>query len=78
MQIKRINHLCSAYPCHSGLEDCTFCYCPFYPCLKAELGSYIYSENLKKEVWSCENCNVVHKQKTVDKIFKLIRENTAL
>jgi len=70
---KRLNKACKYFPCHKGLEDCTFCYCPFYPCLDKKRGRYVYSK--KKAIWSCENCIWIHKKKVVDKIFKLLRRS---
>jgi threonine-phosphate decarboxylase len=26
------NRECNYYPCHFESQDCTFCFCPFYPC----------------------------------------------
>ena len=71
---KRLNKACKYFPCHKGLEDCTFCYCPFYPCLDKKRGKHVYSKK-NKAIWSCENCNWIHKKKVVDKIFDLIRKN---
>ena len=73
--IQRINKACSYFPCHKGLEDCTFCYCPFYPCADEGLGQRIYSQKLNKYVWSCVNCSWIHQRKTVERIFRLIRKN---
>ncbi len=73
--IQRTNQACKYFPCHQDLEDCTFCYCPFYPCREEGLGKYVYSSRLKKKVWSCKSCNWIHQIKTVDRIYRLIREN---
>ena len=73
--IQRVNQACSYFPCHEDLEDCTFCYCPFYPCQEEGLGCYVYSSRLKKKVWSCKSCNWIHQIKTVDRIYNLIREH---
>lgn len=73
--IERLNKACKFFPCHTGLEDCTFCYCPFYPCLDDSLGRFIHSPKLKKDIWSCEDCNWIHKKRVVDEIFSFIREN---
>lgn len=69
----RLNRHCAYFPCHECLEDCTFCYCPFYPCLNERLGRYVYSRRLKKNIWSCANCGWIHKTRVVDNIFGLIR-----
>ncbi len=73
--IKRLNKACKYFPCHTGLEDCTFCYCPFYPCRDEKKGIFIYPAKHKKGVWSCEFCNWIHKRKVVENIFTLIRKN---
>lgn len=70
-EILRLNKACKFFPCHTGLEDCTFCYCPFYPCGNAHRGTYI-SVKGRKKIWSCKDCNWIHKKKVVDKIFSLI------
>jgi len=71
-KIMRVNKSCPYFPCHSGLEDCAFCYCPFYPCGNKRLGKYIITKERIK-VWSCKDCSWIHKKKVVDKIFHLIR-----
>lgn len=71
--INRTNTFCKYFPCHEGLEDCAFCYCPLYPCKDENRGEYVYSGKTKKKVWSCEHCNWIHKKKIVDKIFKEIK-----
>ncbi|HAH20798.1 MAG TPA: hypothetical protein DCL49_07860 [Candidatus Omnitrophica bacterium] len=73
--IRRINKACRYFPCHKNLEDCTFCYCPFYPCADEKLGQYVYSRKLEKNIWSCKDCTWIHARKTVDRIYKLIRTN---
>ncbi len=73
--IQRVNQACSYFPCHEHLEDCTFCFCPFYPCQEEGLGKYVYSSRLNKKVWSCKSCNWIHQRKTVDRIYRLIREH---
>lgn len=73
--IQRVNKSCSYFPCHKKLEDCTFCYCPFYPCQDEKLGRYIYSTKRKKKIWSCHECSWIHKRKTVDRIYTCIKAN---
>jgi len=69
--VKRINKVCGSYPCHKKLEDCTFCYCPFYPCNDDTLGKYIGKG--KKKVWDCSECTWIHKKDTVDTLLNNIR-----
>ena len=53
---------CEYYPCHSHPQNCTFCYCPFYPCGDPSTGGHWIKE---KNVWSCEDCQWIHEDETV-------------
>lgn len=78
MNALRINKECSSYPCHKDLEDCTFCYCPFYPCMNKENGGKmltVYQGTTKCKIWDCSECNLVHKKEFVDKAYEIIKEN---
>jgi len=70
---KRTNKACKYFPCHSKLQDCTFCYCPFYPCEDKKRGKYLAPPHEK--IWSCKNCSWIHQTKIVDKIFDLIKKS---
>ncbi len=70
----RLNRHCAYFPCHDGLEDCIFCYCPFYPCKDKNAGRYIITRDNQK-IWSCKDCNWIHKKKVVDKIFNMVRDS---
>jgi len=72
-RIKRVNKSCAYFPCHKGLEDCTFCYCPFYPCRNPKLGKNIFIQNKNLHIWSCQDCAWIHKKSIVDNILKPIR-----
>lgn len=71
-RILRINIACKYFPCHEGLEDCVFCYCPYYPCKDKERGKYTKVGN--KRVWDCTECVWIHKKETVDWIFDIIKQ----
>jgi Zn-finger protein len=74
--ISRANKACKYFPCHKNLEDCTFCYCPFYPCLnETRGGEFIYSKKTEKRIWSCQNCSWIHQRNITDKILSIIRKN---
>lgn len=54
---------CEYYPCHFPGHDCTFCFCPFYPCLDSLTGGrYVISRKTGKYVWSCKKCDWIHKK----------------
>lgn len=81
MNTSRINKSCSSYPCHKDLEDCTFCYCPYYPCEDFSSGGRyltIYDGTGKHKIWDCTQCVLPHKKEFVDEIYKLIKENKKL
>ena len=54
---------CKYYPCHFSGQDCTFCYCPFYPCLNYDMGGEIKVSSNGKLVWSCMDCWLIHDKK---------------
>lgn len=65
------NKLCKFFPCHDGLEDCTFCFCPFYPCEDESTGGRnIISEKSGKKLWSCINCVFPHLKENTQEILK--------
>jgi len=72
--ISRLNKNCGYFPCHEGLGDCTFCYCPFYPCGDKHKGRYVVTKD-NRNIWSCKDCNWIHKKKVVDKIFRMLRRD---
>ncbi len=62
---------CEYYPCHFSGHDCTFCFCPFYPCLDGLTGGrYVASKKTGKEVWSCKRCDWIHKKDVVESILR--------
>lgn len=50
-----------------GLEDCEFCYCPFYPCEDESRGGY-WKDTPKGRIWACERCTYVHRIEVVEQI----------
>ncbi len=70
---------CEYYPCHQHPQNCTFCYCPFYPCGDSSTGGkWIKGKN----VWSCLDCLWIHEDKTVEcilpKLQKILKETDDL
>ena len=52
---------CEFYPCHHfSDQDCTHCFCPLYPCRDEELGHFVITRRGKR-VWTCIDCQLVHK-----------------
>ncbi len=54
------NKECPYHPSHFKGQDCTFCYCPFYPCNDEDLGCDIKSRN-DKDIWCCTDCLFIHR-----------------
>ena len=54
------NTSCEYHPCHYRGQDCTYCYCPFYPCNDPDLGKNI--ESKKGDIWDCSNCLFIHQK----------------
>ncbi|MDR3206400.1 MAG: cobyric acid synthase [Candidatus Methanoplasma sp.] len=51
---------CPYHPCHFIGQDCTFCFCPFYPCNDADLGDNITGRGGNK-IWQCTYCLLIHR-----------------
>ncbi len=62
------NYECKYYPCHFYGQDCTFCYCPFYPCLIYDLGGELILTD-DGYVWSCKGCTWVHEKEIAEEII---------
>ena len=58
---------------YSTVEDCTWCYCPFYPCKDKSLGEYITSSRTGKKVWSCKNCGWIHHKDVAQKVLDQLK-----
>jgi threonine-phosphate decarboxylase len=66
---------CEYRPCHEELEDCTFCYCPFYPCYEPDTGGYeVISQRTGLPVWACNNCILPHLSKNAHTILNELLE----
>ncbi len=62
------NYECKYYPCHFEGQDCSFCFCPFYPCFIYELG--MLKKTTKGYVWSCKECNWIHEKEVVERVLE--------
>ena len=52
---------CEYHPCHFKGQDCTFCYCPFYPCNDPDLGNMLTGKR-GNEIWACSDCLLIHRK----------------
>jgi len=71
------NKKCAYFPCHSNLEDCTFCFCPLYPCEDVSRGGYwLISDKIEGgKVWACEKCVWIHTKENVKNILENYESN---
>ena len=60
------NRRCNYYPCHYDGQDCTFCYCPFYPCNDKEVGGEEIISRNGTPVWSCMHCHFMHSEDSAE------------
>lgn len=61
---------CEYYPCHFAGQDCTFCFCPFYPCKNTRTGGELIHRSTGGTVWSCAGCDLIHKAQIADRVLK--------
>jgi precorrin-3B C17-methyltransferase len=66
--------MCKYYPCHFDGQDCTFCFCPFYPCGDDSKGRWIIKKDTNEKVWDCSPCRWVHEEEFVGKIIKRLKD----
>jgi len=64
---------CQYHPCHFDGQDCSWCFCPFYPCHRPELGATVVSKRSGEPVWSCVDCEFLHRQDVSRAARELIR-----
>lgn len=64
---------CPYHPSHFIGQECTFCYCPFYPCRDPLLGKSIISKR-GGDIWDCSDCLFIHRTEPVEFIMNEIRE----
>ncbi|MCL7414548.1 MAG: threonine-phosphate decarboxylase CobD [ANME-2 cluster archaeon] len=63
---------CEYYPCHFEGQDCTFCFCPFYPCMDERTGGHMVERRTGGEVWSCAGCDLVHRPDVANSILEAL------
>jgi threonine-phosphate decarboxylase len=63
---------CEYYPCHFEGQDCTFCFCPFYPCEDVRVGGESVKRVTGGTVWSCAKCSIIHRGDIADKALSAL------
>jgi len=62
---------CEYHPCHHKGQDCTYCYCPFYPCNDASLGKAIDPDG--KNIWDCSDCLFIHQKNVCEYVSSEVK-----
>lgn len=65
---------CEYYPCHFEGQNCTFCFCPFYPCENEKTGGKWIQNSRGGRVWSCVDCHIVHKTEIARQILDCLMQ----
>ena len=65
---------CPYHPSHFRNQECTFCYCPFYPCEDPDLGEVTESLKIGK-IWNCTYCNFIHRKDVASYVHGRLRES---
>ncbi|AMK13736.1 cobyric acid synthase CbiP [methanogenic archaeon mixed culture ISO4-G1] len=65
------NHECPYHPAHFRGQDCSFCYCPFYPCNDTTFGWELQGRH--GPVWNCSDCLFIHRPEVVSFIYSEIK-----
>jgi len=60
--MQRLN--CENFPCHSPEQDCSLCFCPFYPCRDERTGG-----RERNGSWCCENCLIIHRSSVAEMVM---------
>ena len=64
------NHECPYHPAHFTGQDCSFCYCPFFPCNDTTFGWELQGRH--GPVWNCSDCLFIHRTPVVKFIYSEI------
>lgn len=67
------NLSCPYHPSHFKGQDCTFCYCPFYPCEDPDFGNFIESRH-GKQIWNCTDCLFIHRTEVCKFVLAKMKE----
>lgn len=63
---------CEYYPCHFEGQDCTFCFCPFYPCEDKRTGGELVQRPTGGSVWSCAKCSLIHEGEIAGRVLEAL------
>ena len=76
--VERSRVACEYYPCHFEGQDCTFCFCPFYPCEDTRTGGEYITRASGSKVWSCMKCDLPHRPEVAKRLLDEFLKGTDL
>ena len=65
---------CDYYPCQFTGQDCTWCFCPFYPCKDEETGGEFVKTKASGHIWSCSECYWTHNAEVAEALLESFRK----
>ncbi len=65
---------CEYYPCHFTGQDCTWCFCPFYPCEDEHVGGNWVEKEDGSRIWGCSKCYWIHDPKVAKELLEAFNE----
>lgn len=69
--MQRLN--CERFPCHSLEQDCTLCFCPFYPCRDKRTGGKEQGGS-----WCCDSCQIIHRPEVAAMVLDALMNGEAI
>lgn len=64
---------CDKFPCHGLDQDCSLCFCPFYPCRDRRTGGQMLDG-----AWSCQHCRIIHRADVAGMVMDALMRGEAL
>ncbi len=69
--MQRLN--CERFPCHGADQDCSLCFCPFYPCEDDRTGGRVMDGT-----WCCEGCLIIHRPDVAGMVLDALLQGEAV
>ena len=64
---------CDYYPCHFTAQDCTWCFCPFYPCEDEQTGGEWVKKEDGERIWGCSECYWIHNSEVANALLETFK-----
>jgi len=64
---------CDYYPCHFTGQDCTWCFCPFYPCEDEQTGGEWVKKKDGGRIWGCSECYWIHNAEVANALLETFK-----